>query len=149
MLVKVALFMMVKVAGYVGDFVFVINRSLSSQIGHQHLKLVTKRFRVKHRSPTSMLPVHGRGHRSQEIVKTFQRSAEAWSKYGHLKIIANMILAISLTNKLDFINDQNLLLALDNSTIVLISHLLFWASLNSQFGFLIYRPIFENFALCS
>ena len=43
---------------YVGDFLNVLNRSPTSWIGHQHLKLVTNisvsNIRLKHPSPTSM-----------------------------------------------------------------------------------------------
>ena len=38
----------------VGDFLDVLNRSPSSWIGHQHLKLVTNTFGLQHLSPTSM-----------------------------------------------------------------------------------------------
>ena len=39
---------------YVGDFLNVLNRSPTSRIGHQHLKLVTNTFGLQHPSPTSM-----------------------------------------------------------------------------------------------
>ena len=39
---------------YVGDFFNVSNRSPTSWIGHQHLKLVTNTFDLQHPSPTSM-----------------------------------------------------------------------------------------------
>ena len=39
---------------YVGDFSNVSNRSPTSWIGHQHLKLVTNTFGLQHPSPTSM-----------------------------------------------------------------------------------------------
>ena len=39
---------------YVGDFLNVLNRSPTSWIGHQHLKLVTNTFGLQHPSPTSM-----------------------------------------------------------------------------------------------
>ena len=39
---------------YGGDFFNVLNRSPTSWIGHQHLKLVTNTFGLQHPSPTSM-----------------------------------------------------------------------------------------------
>ena len=39
---------------YVGDFFIELNRSPTSWIGHQHLKLVTNTFGPQHPSPTSM-----------------------------------------------------------------------------------------------
>ena len=42
---------------YVGDFLNVLNRSPTSWIGHQHLKLVTSTFGLQHLSPTSMLQI--------------------------------------------------------------------------------------------
>ena len=39
---------------YIGDFLNVLNRSPTSWIGHQHLKLVTNTFGLQHPSPTSM-----------------------------------------------------------------------------------------------
>ena len=39
---------------YVGDFLNVLNRSSTSWIGHQHLKIVTNTFGRQHPSPTSM-----------------------------------------------------------------------------------------------
>ena len=39
---------------YVGDFLNVLNRSPTSWIGHQHLKLVTNTFGLQHPLPTSI-----------------------------------------------------------------------------------------------
>ena len=39
---------------YVGDYSNVLNRSPTSWIGYQHLKLVTNTFGLQHPSPTSM-----------------------------------------------------------------------------------------------
>ena len=39
---------------YVGDFLNVLNRSPTSWIGHQHLKLITNALSLQHPSPTSM-----------------------------------------------------------------------------------------------
>ena len=41
---------------YVGDLFSALNRSPTSQIGHQHPKVVTNTFRLLHPSPTSMWP---------------------------------------------------------------------------------------------
>ena len=38
----------------VGDFLYVLNRSSTFWIGHQHLKIVTNTFGLQHLSPTSM-----------------------------------------------------------------------------------------------
>ena len=45
---------------YVGDFFNVLNRSPTSWIGHQHLKLITNTFCLRHSSPTSKSPVKDR-----------------------------------------------------------------------------------------
>ena len=42
---------------YLVDFLNVFNRSSTSWIGQQHLKLVTNTFGFQHPSPTSMLPI--------------------------------------------------------------------------------------------
>ena len=41
----------------VGDFLYFLNRSPTSWIGHQHLQLVTSTFDLQHLSPTSMLQI--------------------------------------------------------------------------------------------
>ena len=41
---------------YVGDFSNLSNRSPTSWISHQHLKLITNTFGLQHPSPTSMKP---------------------------------------------------------------------------------------------
>ena len=42
---------------YVCDFLNVLNRSPTSWIGHQHLKLITNTFDLHHRSPTSVINI--------------------------------------------------------------------------------------------
>ena len=62
---------------YVGDFLYVLNRSPTSWIGHQHFKLVTNTFGLQHPSPTSMiLPLNlGRSYKkSWKIMKIIQLS---------------------------------------------------------------------------
>ena len=39
---------------YVGDFHNILNRSPTSWVGHQHLRLVTNTFGLQHPSPTTM-----------------------------------------------------------------------------------------------
>ena len=66
---------------YVGDFLNLLNRSPTSCIGHQHLKLVTNTFGLQHPSPTSMLPPNYYG-RVQILPHKVKSLIQNWTNPG-------------------------------------------------------------------
>ena len=76
---------------YVGDFLNLLNRSPTSCIGHQHLKLVTNTFGLQHPSPTSMLPPNYYGRVKFYHIKC-SRLFKIGPTRGQLLIVADFII---------------------------------------------------------